>query len=91
MMEDDILYYIYTYGIWVLLAIAVIKLVYLLLNRPNLSYTLKRYFFIYTDSRIVKDDTERYQFRIVHNTLTWILYLVLVIWILVWFIVVSTR
>ena len=83
MREDDIFYFISAYGIWILLALAIVKFLYLLLYRHSVDYAFRKFFIIYTDKRIVKDDSQRYNFRLVHNTLTWLMYGVFFLWLIV--------
>lgn len=86
MLMEDAIYYIYQYGFWALLAVAAIKFFFLLYYRSSVSYALRRFFYIYTDSRIVKEDVQRYQFRVWHNLLTWMLYVLAFIYLMVIFI-----
>ncbi len=87
MVLDDILYYIYRYGFWAILALAIAKFIFLMIYRPDIRYAASRFFYIYTDSRIVKEDMQRYQFRIWHNLLTWLLYIFIFLYGMIIFIV----
>jgi ABC-type uncharacterized transport system permease subunit len=86
-MEEDVFYYIDAYGLWLLLLVAIAKLALPFFYNRNMEYAIKKYFTIYTDSRVVKEDAQRYNFRIIHNSLTWAMYVLILMWLMVWIII----
>jgi hypothetical protein len=77
---DDVIYYLYHNGIYILAVLAVIKIIVILLYKGfDLGYVIENFLLIYTDPGI-NPTTERMRFRMVHNIVTIVFYVVLVAW-----------
>jgi hypothetical protein len=88
---DDIIYYLYANGFYLLAAIAVVKLLVIILYKGfDIGYMFENFLMIYTDPG-VGATPERIRFRRIHNVVTIIFYAVLLAWIAIVIIVKLVR
>jgi hypothetical protein len=78
---DDVVYYLYENGFYLLAALAVIKVIVIMLYKGfDFGYLFENFLLIYTDPG-VGATPERIRFRRIHNIVTIIFYVVLLAWV----------
>lgn len=78
---DEVIYFVSENGLYLLLAIALVKIVVIMLYKGlDVGYVLENFLIIYTSSGI-EYNPARHRFRLVHNILTIIFYFVVLAWL----------
>ncbi|HEX6916086.1 MAG TPA: hypothetical protein VF145_12645 [Chitinophagaceae bacterium] len=78
---DDIIYYFYQNGFYVVAALAVVKMIIIFLYKGlDFGYMFENFLIIYSDTGIGATP-QRVRFRRIHNIATAVFYLALVIWL----------
>lgn len=77
---DDVVYYLYSNGFYLVAALAVLKVIVIILYKGfDLGYIFENFLIIYTDPG-VGATPERIRFRRIHNLITIIFYAILLAW-----------
>lgn len=87
---DNIIYFFYENGFDILLFLAIVKIIFILLYRFDISYVVVNFFMIFTHEGI-EVNPRRTKFRRIHNILTMIFYLVLILWVAISFVIRVAR
>lgn len=78
---DDIVFYLYNNGVYLVIALAVIKLIILMLYKGfDIAYMIENFLLIYPDPA-AGSTPERTAFRKIHNIFTFIFYAVALAWL----------
>ena len=83
-MFDEIILFFYTYGLWVVLVMAVFNLIHIVVyTHGNPVKTISRFFVIYSGKTMidVRSHRKRYRFRKIHNLLVTFFYVFLLTWV----------
>jgi hypothetical protein len=78
---DDVIYFLYQNGMYLIAAIAVVKMIIIILYKGlDIPYLFENFLIIYTDHGIGATP-ERIRFRKIHNIVTIIFYAVVIAWL----------
>lgn len=77
---DDIVYYFYHNGLYILMGLAAVKVLIILIYKGvDIAYLFENFLIIYI-SHGIEPNIQRKRFRNLHNVVTFIFYGVLIIW-----------
>jgi hypothetical protein len=77
---DDIIYFFYENGLYLLIGLAVVKSLLIFFYKGiDIAYLFENFLLIYSDNGI-EPNLRRKRFRTIHNIVTVIFYLVLIVW-----------
>ena len=78
---DDVIYYLYQNGIYLIAVLAVIKIIIIILYKGfDIAYIIENFLLVYNDHGIGATP-QRVRFRRIHNIVTIVFYFVLLAWL----------